>query len=128
MENERIIFLRSLSTEAKAKMIRFQIKLDETSFKALRSLAEQECRNPHSQAELIIRRELEQHGLLAASSNQSGISELSVKLIPSEDLLNEVQEMNHQQLSRIADALERLSRGGETCQECPLVQGMEKLI
>jgi hypothetical protein len=47
-------------------MIKFQIGLDTTSFKALRALAEHEYRDPRAQAALIIRQELERRGLLAA--------------------------------------------------------------
>ena len=45
-------------------MVKFQVSLDSPSFRALRTLAEQEYRNPRAQAALIIRQELQRRGLL----------------------------------------------------------------
>lgn len=46
-------------------MVRFQIKLDEASFNALRNLAEQEYRALRFQAALLIKESLVQRGLLS---------------------------------------------------------------
>jgi hypothetical protein len=45
-------------------VIKFQVSLDFLSFRALRTLAEREYRDPRAQAALIIRQELQRRGLL----------------------------------------------------------------
>jgi hypothetical protein len=52
-------------------MVKFQVSLDTSSFKALRSLAADEYRDPRAQAALIIRAELQRRGLLAAQDAKS---------------------------------------------------------
>jgi hypothetical protein len=52
-------------------MVRFQICLDISSFRALRLLAEQEYRDPRAQAAIILHRELERTGLLANQDTQT---------------------------------------------------------
>jgi hypothetical protein len=51
-------------------MVKFQVSLDQESFKALRSLAENEYRDPRAQAALIIRQELERRGLLESQEGE----------------------------------------------------------
>jgi len=47
-------------------MVRFQIQIDEKTYKALRSLSQNEYRDWRLQAGLLIREELERRGLLAS--------------------------------------------------------------
>jgi hypothetical protein len=46
-------------------MIRFQIKLEERTFKALQKLSKLECRQHRSQAVVLITEGLEKRGILA---------------------------------------------------------------
>ena len=65
-------------------MIRFQIRLDETSFQILRGLAEREYRDPRYQAALLIRESLELRGLLDAQ-DQPGYSQNNQGLLRVQD-------------------------------------------
>jgi hypothetical protein len=54
-------------------VIRFQIRLDETSFQILHELAEREYRDLRYQAALLIRESLQRRGLLATQDQQEGV-------------------------------------------------------
>lgn len=45
-------------------MVKFQIKLNESDFRLLRNLADQEYRDPKQQAGILIREALEKRGLI----------------------------------------------------------------
>jgi hypothetical protein len=53
------------------KVIRFQIRLDEISFRALQDLATEEYRDLRYQAALLIRESLEHRGLLSTAEQDN---------------------------------------------------------